>query len=124
MKNSRPWGGIFDLVNKSTEIQKLERKASSPNFWNDPGDAQEVTRRISLLKEDIEQFRKIETGIRDLEAAVELIEEDRDGGEELLRESIGQLRQIENFLSDLEVRSLLGDEADPRNALITINPGG
>jgi peptide chain release factor 2 len=123
LKNWRPWGGIFDLIGKTTEIQELEKKASSQDFWNDPENAQVVTRRISLLKEEIEQFRRIETGIRDLKAAVELIEADEEEGEDLLKESIPQLRQLETSLSNLELRSLLGDEADPRNAIVTINPG-
>ena len=123
MKNLRPWGGTFDLGNKSTEIRELEKKASSPDFWNNHGDAQEVTRRISLLREEVEQFQRIEAGLRDLEAAAELIEEDQDEGEDLLRESAPQLRELEKSLADLEVRSILGDEADPRNAIVTINPG-
>jgi peptide chain release factor 2 len=123
LKNWRPWGGTFDLAGKTGEIQELEKKASSPNFWNDHGAAQEVTRRISLLKDEIEQFRKIEAGLKDLEAAAELIEEDQDGGQSLLMESLPQLRQLEKSLSDLEVRSLLGDEADSKNAIVAINPG-
>ena len=41
----------FALIGKTTEIQELEKKASSQDFWNDPENAQVVTRRISLLKE-------------------------------------------------------------------------
>lgn len=119
----RPWGGIFDLTGKTAEIQELEKKASSPDFWNDPENAQEVTRRISFLTEEIEQFQKLETGVHDLKAAVELIEADEEEGEDLLKESIPQLRQIEKSLSNMELRSLLGDEADSRNAIVTINPG-
>jgi len=61
--------------------------------------------------------------LRDLEAAVELVEEDADLGAELLKESIGQFREVERSLDSLELESLLGDEADARNALLSINPG-
>ena len=61
--------------------------------------------------------------MRDLHAAVELIEEDAELGEELLAESISQLREVEKTLDSIELESLLGDEADERNAIISINPG-
>jgi len=61
--------------------------------------------------------------LRDLEAAVELIEEDAALGAELLTESIQQFREVERSLDSLELESLLGDEADARNALLSINPG-
>ncbi len=61
--------------------------------------------------------------MRDLQAAVELIQEDAELGEELLKESIPQLREVERSLDSIELESLLGDEADLRNAIISINPG-
>jgi len=123
LKNWRPWGGIFDLDGKTAEIQELEQKTLLPDFWNDPEKAQVVTRRISLLKEEVQRFRKIEAGIRDLEAAVELIEEDETEGADLLRESMPQLKQVEKSLAELELTSLLGEEEDQLNAIVTINPG-
>jgi peptide chain release factor 2 len=119
----RPWGGIFDPAGKTAEIEKLEKKASSPDFWNNPEQAQIVTRRISFLKDDIDRYTRIDSTLRDLEAAVELIEEDAELGEELLSESIPQLREVERSLDSLELESLLGDEADTRNAIVSINPG-
>lgn len=61
--------------------------------------------------------------MRDLDAAMELIEEDAELGQELLTESIPQLREVEKSLDSLELESLLGDEADSRNAIVNINPG-
>jgi len=119
----RPWGGIFDQAGKSTEIEKLEKQASSPDFWNNPENAQTVTRKISLLKDEIDRFSRINVKLRDLEAAVELIEEDSELGEDLLTESIPQLQEVEKSLDSLELASLLGDEADERNAIVSINPG-
>ena len=61
--------------------------------------------------------------LKDLRAAVELIEEDAESGEELLAESFPLLRDVEKALDSLELQSLLGDEADQRNAIVSINPG-
>lgn len=44
-------------------------------------------------------------------------------GEDLLSESIPQLREVQRSLDSLELESLLGDEADVRNAIVSINPG-
>jgi peptide chain release factor 2 len=54
---------------------------------------------------------------------LELIEEDTELGQELLTESIQQLQEVEKTLDSLELESLLGDEADTRNAIVSINPG-
>jgi len=61
--------------------------------------------------------------LKDLHAAVELIQEAPELGEELLSESIPQLRSVEKELDAIELESLLGDEADVRNAIVSINPG-
>jgi peptide chain release factor 2 len=54
---------------------------------------------------------------------LELIEENTELGQELLMESIQQLQEVERSLDSLELESLLGDEADTRNAIVSINPG-
>ncbi len=57
--------------------------------------------------------------ISDLDAAAELVgEADGKEGSDLLNESITQLEEMEEALSELEIKSLLGDEADSRNALV------
>jgi peptide chain release factor 2 len=61
--------------------------------------------------------------LKDLEAAVELILEDEEMGPELLAESLPQLEEIIKSLDALELQSLLGDEEDIRNAIVSINPG-
>ena len=52
-----------------------------------------------------------------------MVEEDAELGADLLKESIEQFREVERSLDSLELESLLGDEADARNALLSINPG-
>lgn len=123
MKNWNPWGGIFDLEKKAVKLQELERRASSPEFWNHPAEAKEVTRKISLMRDSIGGFQRIRKALQDLEAASELIEEDEEEGADLLKESIPALRRIEKSLYDLEIRTFLADEADQRNAIVSINPG-
>ncbi len=71
----------------------------------------------------MERFSTLEVGLRDLEAAVELIQEDEELGAELLAESMPQLEENTRALDSLELQSLLGDEADVRNAIVSINPG-
>ncbi len=44
-------------------------------------------------------------------------------GPELLAESLPQLEEIIKSLDALELQSLLGDEEDIRNAIVSINPG-
>jgi peptide chain release factor 2 len=71
----------------------------------------------------VRQYNTLESGLKDLEAAVELIQEDEEMGVELLAESLPQLKEIASSLDALELQSLLGDEEDIRNAIVSINPG-
>lgn len=56
----------------------------------------------------------------DLRAALELAEE---GDDEYRQEAIKLLETLEKDLNTLEVQSLLGGEADPNDAILTINSG-
>jgi peptide chain release factor 2 len=119
-----PSGGIVDLGEKAVELEKLEKETANPDFWKDQDNAQAKTREISRLKREIERHNRIQEWIGDLEVAADLMGEDRnEESDELLKEYLPQLRNTEKTLADMELESLLGDEADFRNAILTINPG-
>ncbi|MEE8547238.1 MAG: peptide chain release factor 2 [bacterium] len=116
--------GIFDLEEKTEQIKELEKAVSAPDLWNDQEKAQTKTRELARLKSEITAFSRMQEMISDLDAAAELVgEAGEKEGSELLNESISQLEEMEEALSELEIKSLLGDEADSRNALVAINPG-
>ncbi len=122
-RNWKYSGGIFDLTSATTELKKLEEAAAHLDFWKDQDQAQAKNREISRIKREIGRYERVSGVITDLQAAAELIVEGDAEGEALLAESISPLKVVEKELSEWELETILGDEADPRNAIVTINPG-
>ncbi len=114
-------GGIFDLTSKEEELETLQEEASKPDFWNEPQDAQKVTQQISILREDVEQYRKLHTQLEDLQLLIELAveEDDETIGEEIKADLRGVAQQIE----EIEFKLMLGGEHDRSNAILSIHPG-
>jgi peptide chain release factor 2 len=71
----------------------------------------------------VERVEDLQSLISDLETVLELAAEDEEAGGGLITESMPQLKIMEEALAQLELQSLLGDEADSRNAIVSINPG-
>jgi peptide chain release factor 2 len=113
--------GIFDLTTKEKELEQLQEIASTPDFWNDSQNAQQVTQQMSSLREDIVQYQKLNSQLEDLQVLVELaIEED----EESLSYEIGAgIKEITAQLDRVELKLMLDGDHDRRNAILYIHPG-
>ena len=86
---------------------------------NNPKTSAPILKEKKSLESIIERANTL-TGYRDdLEAALELSAE----GEEFFEEAANILFQLEQLLSSVEVESLLGEELDSNNAVLTINAG-
>lgn len=120
MRNSAKYGGIFDIPGKSRRLRDLEDQINAdPNFWNNPKTSAPVLKEKKGVELSIETSMKLKGYKEDLETALELVPE----GDEFLEEAIELHNKLENLLEILEVESLLGEELDPNNAILTINAG-
>src|SRR5437764_3134376 len=99
------------------DLAELENEAADPDLWSDQERAQKVTSRLSYLRGDITRLEALRTRVDDLEAAVDL------GDDDLLAEAAGDLPKLAREIEALEVRTLLSGEYDVRDALVTINSG-
>ncbi|UCF29830.1 MAG: peptide chain release factor 2 [bacterium] len=122
-RNWKPLGGIFDLASDTARLKELEEATAHPDFWKNQAQAQTKTREISRIKRSIERYRRVSKIVSDLQAASELIAEGDAEGEALMAESIPDLHAVDRELSEWELETILGDQADIRNAIVTINPG-
>lgn len=104
-------------------IADLSRQAAAPDLWDDVEHAQEVTTALSHAQNELERLTTMEERIDDLEAMVELADEDSDESGDLLAEAENDLQAIRDDLSSLEIRTLLDGEYDERNAVVTIRSG-
>ena len=114
-------GGIFDVTNKEKELETLQEETAEPDFWNDPQNAQKITQRLSNLRNDVEQYRKLHAQLEDLQVLLELAieEDDQTVSEEIQRDLKGIAAEVEG----IEFKLMLSGEHDPSNAILSIHPG-
>ncbi|HHT41549.1 MAG TPA: peptide chain release factor 2 [Actinomyces sp.] len=105
------------------QIAKLSKEAAAPDLWDDPDNAQKVTSELSHVQSELKRVARMGDRIDDLEATVELAEEEEDDREMLLEEAQNQLEKIKEDLADLEIKTLLSGDYDERAAVITIRAG-
>lgn len=90
---------------------------SGPDFWNDQEKSAEILSELkavrAVLKPIDEAFRQLE----DVDAMIQLAEEDPAFGEEVP----SAVEKLDRLVEDLEIKSLLNGEHDACNALLTIN---
>ncbi|MEJ5185788.1 MAG: peptide chain release factor 2 [Candidatus Geothermincolales bacterium] len=112
---------IFDVEGKREKLKELEDKASQPSFWDDQQGARRVLEEMSALKEVVEVYDSLVREEEDLQALIDLAEEE----EELslrpeVEEGIARLRKK---VDRLEEESLLSGELDHKDAIVSIHPG-
>ncbi len=106
---------------KKLEIEELEGRAAQPDFWDNMEESQKVLRHTSQLKSAVESYEKLCTQYEDLVTLVEMaIEEDDDSVEEELRTEFDSFKET---LETMKLRTLLTDEYDANNAILTFHAG-
>ncbi|MEX1071168.1 MAG: peptide chain release factor 2 [Anaerolineales bacterium] len=108
---------VFDLPKLEKELAQLEQKAAAPDLWDNPKQAQELMRRMSGLRDQIETWRGLEKRIGDALELAELRDESLRG--DLEKEA----KSIEHAVDQRELRTMLSGEYDDGDALLTINAG-
>ena len=103
------------------KIADLSEQAAAPDLWDDQDKAQDVTSQLSYAQGELNRLTSLENRIEDLDALVELAQEESDA--ETLAEAEAELVAIRTTLSELEVRTLLSGKYDQREAVITIRAG-
>lgn len=90
-------------------------------FWNRPEEASKVSKEASDLKNEIERHQMMIESVTDLETLVGLAEE--DGDLSLLPEAESNLEALEREFKEYELRSLLNEDYDRSNAIMTLHAG-
>jgi len=112
---------IFDIENKEKELQRLSEQSENPDFWSDADHAREILKKQAALKQDITSINSLESGLEDLDALSELLEEESDAEAEHEFESC--LTHLEKQLETIEFQRKLGGPNDASNAIVSINAG-
>ena len=109
------------LEGMKDEIAKLDEKASQPGFWDDLENSQKILQRSGALKGKVEAYERLKTSYGDIEALIELADEEEDLS--LLPEAQEELDAFKKELEAQRLSTLLNGEYDSKNAILTFHAG-
>ena len=111
----------FDIEKLEKELKELESKTMEPNFWNDAQTSNQILGKIKKIKRKYENYKKIETEIKNLIELTQLIKIEPD--EEIEKDIIKNTSKLKKEFEKLELSTLFSGKYDSNNAIITIHPG-
>ncbi|THF80771.1 peptide chain release factor 2 [Cohnella fermenti] len=114
-------GGLFDLDLKLEMIANYEVKMSDPNFWDDNDKAQGVIAEMNAVKSVVDQFGTLTGELDDLEAMLEILEEESDP--ELEAEWASNVNGLASKVDAFELTLLLNQPYDKSHAILELHPG-
>ncbi len=120
-KRLRDARGFLDLDSKAAELEDLREQAGSPDLWDNPDVARQVSQRLSRYESLFAKVDGLGSQIEDAEVLLELAAEADDAASR--SEALGQLSAVASDLDDLELESLFFDEYDDADAIISVHAG-
>ena len=111
----------FDVANKEKELAELEKQTTQNEFWSDAENSSKVLKKITSLKNKVNNFKKVKSELDNLIDMNELLQLEED--ETLAKELLHNTFELEKEIDKLEITTLLSGKYDINNAIITIHPG-
>ncbi|MGB4657652.1 MAG: peptide chain release factor 2 [Mobilitalea sp.] len=114
-------GDSLDLAIKSERVEELERTMEEPGFWDNADKAQGYMKELKNLKDVIKEYGHLKEKFEDVQTLIQMGYEEND--ETLLLEIGETLNSFIEELEELKLRTLLSDEYDKCNAILTLHAG-
>ena len=111
----------FDITNLENELNTLEKQTTENNFWEDSKNSSKVLKRITEIKNKIEQYKKVHNELRNLKDLTELLKQENDV--DLEKDLEKGISILNSSVEKLEISTLLSGKYDSNNAIITLHPG-
>lgn len=111
----------FDLDKLRNNAKDLEDKTYDQNFWNDSENAQKIMQKLKGINSQIKEYDNLYDEISELEILLELIIEEESYEE--YREIKSDIEDISKKSEDFKLSTLLSDEYDKNNAILSIHSG-
>ncbi|MCA4781233.1 peptide chain release factor 2 [Empedobacter stercoris] len=109
----------LEIEQKEIEVQNEEEHAASPEFWNNPKEAEAFMKILRGKKKWIEEYQTIANAVNDVEVLVEFNRE----GEVTDEEVTEQYNVVTKLLEDIEFKNMLSEEGDNLGAILQITAG-
>lgn len=109
----------FNLQQKESELNALKQKQESADFWLDQENAKHTSKKISQLENKIQEIRKTNTALQDVELMLELSAED----ESLIEDASIEIEEAIKEVDKIKLQSLLNGKYDNNTAIVTVHAG-
>lgn len=106
---------------KNNKLKELEKETLKEGFWNDNDTSSKILTEMKNLKSDVLKYDNANKEYEEALTYLELAIEENDS--ESFKEAKASSQKLQLDLEKLEVNTLLSDEYDKNNAIITIHPG-
>ena len=111
----------FDVANREKELAELEKQTTQNEFWSDAENSSKVLKKITSLKNKVNNFKKVKSELDNLVDMNGLLQLEED--EALTKELLHNTFELKKEIDKLEITTLLSGKYDINNAIITIHPG-
>jgi peptide chain release factor 2 len=105
------------LDEKTKELDGLEVRLAEPEVWNDPNQAQEMSKKAASLRSQIEPWQTLKAQVTDLQELISL------GDASLESEFDTQLTALEAELAELRKQLLFSGTFDDHEAVLRLSAG-
>ncbi len=112
----------IDEKSISAELAEIEKQTSAPDFWNDTDNSKKVFARQSALKSRLNSLNSAVSAFDDVETLIEIAKEEPDD-DSLAPELDTALEKLKKVLAQQRLATLLSDEYDHSNAILTFHAG-
>lgn len=113
---------LFDIATLEQQLKELESETVKEEFWQKaPSETGKVLSQIKQIKNKVEQYKKIEEEILNLQDLTELANMEND--ESVAKDILKSTSNLEQEIEKLQLETLLSGKYDKNNAILTLHPG-
>jgi peptide chain release factor 2 len=112
---------IFDLPAKKQKILELEDQMSQPEFWKDNQTAKIISKETSQLKNQVEQWDKLEKDIKDLTDLAKAAENEPDKA--LEADLKAKFESLKGIFEQYRLSTFLSAKYDNHAVIMSIHAG-
>lgn len=109
----------LQIEKKEIEIANDDERTASPEFWDNPKEAEVFLRQLRGKKKWVEDYKDIYQNFEDVQVLSEFAKEDEDSERELEKVFPLLLEKVEH----LEFKNMLSNEGDELSAVLQITAG-
>jgi peptide chain release factor 2 len=102
-------------------LKTIEEQICQSDFWNRPGEAQEILKERNRIQRLLDRWRSLEKELEEAETCRQLGEEEGDAG--MLSEAQHAMERLHERLVSFEFEITLNGPDDPRSAFLVIHAG-